>query len=37
MEIPDDMLKEIRKRGYDQELAHTYIRELLDGDKEYDV
>ena len=37
MEIPDDLLKEIRESGYDQELTHTYIRELLDGDKEYYV
>ena len=37
MEIPDEIMKEIRERGYDQELLHTYIRELLDSDKEYDV
>ena len=37
MEIPDEMLKEIRERGYDQELLYTYIKELLDSDKEYDV
>ena len=37
MEIPDEMLKEIRESGYDQELVYTYIRELLDSDKEYDV
>jgi len=37
MEIPDEMLKEIRESGYDQELVYTYIRELLDRDKEYDV
>ena len=33
MEIPDEMLKEIRERGYDQELVYNYIRELLDSDK----
>ena len=34
MEIPEEMLKEIRESGYDQELVYNYIRELLDGDKE---
>ena len=34
MEIPDEMLKEIRESGYDQELVYNYIRELLDSDKE---
>ena len=34
MEIPDEMLKEIRESGYDQELVYNYIRELLDIDKE---
>ena len=33
MEIPDEMLKEIRESGYDKELVHNYIRELLDSDK----
>ena len=33
MEIPDEMLKEIRESGYDQELVHKYIRELLDSEK----
>ena len=33
MEIPDEMLKEIRERGYDQELVFTQIRKLLDSDK----
>ena len=33
MEIPDEMLKEIRKSGYDQELVYNYIRELLDSEK----
>ena len=37
MEIPDEIMKEIRERGYDQELLYTYIKELLDSDKEYDV
>ena len=34
MQIPDEMLKEIRESGYDQELIYNYIRELLDSDKE---
>ncbi len=34
MEIPDEMLKEIRESGYDQELVYNYIRELLDSHKE---
>ena len=34
MEIPDEI---IRESGYDQELVYTYIRELLDNEKEYDV
>ena len=34
MQIPDEMLKEIRESGYDKELVHNYIRELLDSDKE---
>ena len=34
MEIPDEMLKEIRESRYDQELVYNYIRELLDSDKE---
>ena len=33
MEIPDEILKEIRKSGYDQELVYNYIRELLDSEK----
>jgi len=37
MEIPDEIMKEIRESGYDQKLVYTYIRELLDSDKEYDV
>ena len=34
MEIPDEMLKEFRESGYDQELVYNYIRELLDSEKE---
>ena len=34
MEIPGEMLKEIRESGYDQDLIYNYIRELLDSDKE---
>ena len=34
MQIPDEMLKEIRESGYDKRLVYNYIRELLDGDKE---
>ena len=33
MQIPDEMLKEIRESGYDQELVNNYIRELLDSEK----
>ena len=33
MEIPEEMLKEIRESGYDQELVYNYIRELLDSEK----
>ena len=33
MQIPDEMLKEIRESGYDQELLFTQIRKLLDSDK----
>ena len=33
MEIPDEMLNEIRESGYDQELVYNYIRELLNSDK----
>ena len=33
MQIPDEMLKEIRESGYDQELVYKYIRELLDSEK----
>ena len=34
MQIPDEMLQEIRESGYDQELVYNYIKELLDSDKE---
>ena len=34
MQIPDEMLKEIRESGYNQELVFTQIRKLLDSDKE---
>ena len=34
MEIPNEMLKEIRESGYDQELVYNYIRELLNSDKQ---
>ncbi len=33
MEIPNEMLKEIRESGYNQELVFTQIRKLLDSDK----
>ena len=33
MQIPEEMLKEIRESGYDQELVYNYIRELLDSEK----
>ena len=37
MQIPDEIIKEIRESGYDQELLYTYIRELLvlDCDKKF--
>ena len=28
------MMKEIRESGYDKKLVYTYIRELLESDKE---
>ena len=34
MKIPIEMIKEIRESGYDKKLIYTYIRELLDSDKE---
>ena len=33
MEIPEEMLKEIRESGYDQKIVYKYIRELLNSDK----
>ena len=33
MEIPEEMLKEIRESGYDQELVFTQIRKLLESEK----
>jgi len=33
MQIPDEMLKEIRESGYDQELLYNYIIELLESEK----
>ena len=33
MQIPYEMLKEIRESGYDQELVYNYIRELLESEK----
>ena len=33
MEIPYEMLKEIRESGYDQELVFTQIIKLLESDK----
>ena len=33
MQIPDEMLKEIRESGYDQELVFIQIKKLLDNDK----
>ena len=37
MEIPDEMLNELRESGYNQELVYNYIRELLvlDCDKKF--
>jgi len=34
MKIPIEMMKEIRESGYDKKLLYTYIKELLDSDKE---
>jgi len=34
MKIPIEMMQEIRESGYDKKLVYTYIRELLDSDKE---
>ena len=34
MKIPIEMMKEIRESGYDKKLVYTYIRALLESDKE---
>ena len=34
MKIPIEVMKQIRESGYDKKLVYTYIRELLDSDKE---
>ena len=34
MDIPQEILREIRESGYDQELVYNYIRELLNSDKQ---
>ena len=36
MEDLAQIIKEIRRNTYDNELADIYIKELLDTDKEYD-
>ena len=36
MENLEEIIKEIRERTYDIELADIFTRELLDRDKEYD-
>ena len=36
MEDLDQIIKEIRKNTFDNELADINIRELLDRDKKYD-
>ena len=33
MKIPYEMMKEIRKSGYNKKLVYNYIRELLDSEK----
>ena len=33
MQIPDEMLKEIRESGYDKQLVYNYIKTLLDSEK----
>ena len=33
MQIPDEMLKEIRESGYDKQLVYNYIKELLNSEK----
>ena len=34
MEIPDEMLKEIRESGYDKKLVFSQITKLLNSDKQ---
>ena len=34
MQIPIEMMKEIRESGYDKKLVYKLIRELLDSEKE---
>ena len=34
MDIPQEILREIRESGYDQELVYNYIRELLNIEKQ---
>ena len=34
MKIPIEMMKEIRESGYDKKLVYSFIRELLDSDKD---
>ena len=34
MQIPYEMLKEIRESGYDQKLIYNFIRELSNSDKQ---
>jgi len=36
LENLDEIIKEIKENTYDNELADTYIRELLDQNKEYE-
>ena len=33
MQIPDEMLKDLRESGYDEELVYNYIRKLLNINK----
>jgi len=37
MEISDEIMQVIKENSYDQELLFTFIRELLESDKEYDI
>ena len=36
MEDLEQIIKDIKENTYDDELADTYIRDLLDSEKEYD-